>query len=168
MRGAAPGRLLIAAVALIVVGTSISAAAAVVPSSKSHSAWPEQNLKGPRTYARQVPRVVHKGLAPYLHAHKASSRLTLTLAFTGTLQAGANNTVERKPGTTHITGRPRAAVLSSKAQPRFAKSADEHGFRVTHLGRPADDSASAKTSTIQRVPTPRSATSSGRDSSTSA
>jgi hypothetical protein len=30
--------------------------------------------------------------------------LTLALTFTGDLQAGANNTVERKPGTTHITG----------------------------------------------------------------
>lgn len=28
----------------------------------------------------------------------------LNLTFTGDLQAGANNTVERKPGTTHITG----------------------------------------------------------------
>jgi hypothetical protein len=30
--------------------------------------------------------------------------VTLNLTFTGDLQAGANNTVERKPGTTHITG----------------------------------------------------------------
>ena len=30
--------------------------------------------------------------------------ITLNLSFTGDLQAGANNTVERKPGTTHITG----------------------------------------------------------------
>jgi hypothetical protein len=30
--------------------------------------------------------------------------VTLTLAFTGDLQAGAGSTVERKPGTTHITG----------------------------------------------------------------
>ena len=30
--------------------------------------------------------------------------VTLTLAFSGTLQAGANNTVIRAPGSTHITG----------------------------------------------------------------
>lgn len=30
--------------------------------------------------------------------------VTLNLTFTGDLQAGANDTVERKPGTTHITG----------------------------------------------------------------
>ena len=32
------------------------------------------------------------------------NQVTLTLTFTADLQAGANNTVERKPGTTHITG----------------------------------------------------------------
>jgi hypothetical protein len=30
--------------------------------------------------------------------------VTLTLSFTGMLQAGSGTTVERKPGTTHITG----------------------------------------------------------------
>ena len=33
-----------------------------------------------------------------------SGSVTLQLSFSGMLQAGAGSTVERKPGTTHITG----------------------------------------------------------------
>src|SRR5438045_4075156 len=94
MRGAALGRLLVAAVALIVVGTSISAAAAVVPSSKSHSAWPQRNLTGLRTYNRQVPRVVRNGLAPYLRAHEASSRLTLSFGLPLRDKAGLDRLIQ--------------------------------------------------------------------------
>lgn len=32
------------------------------------------------------------------------NKVTLALTFTGDLQAGAGNTVERKPGSTHVTG----------------------------------------------------------------
>ena len=35
---------------------------------------------------------------------KLDGDVTLTLAFTGELQAGASMTVERKPGSTHVTG----------------------------------------------------------------
>ena len=155
MRGAALGRLLIAAAALIVVGTSISAAAAVVPSSKSHSAWPQQNLKGLRTYARQVPRVVHKGLAPYLRAHKASSRLTLNFGLPLRDKAGLDKLIQAEAWTHRYPSRAELyrRFSPSKAQYNALRVwLTRHGFRVTHLGHDRlMISASAKTSTIQRV-----------------
>ena len=155
MRGAALGRLLVAAAALIVVGASISAAAAVVPSSKSHSAWPQQNLKGLRTYARQVPRVVHKGLAPYLRAHKASSRLTLNFGLPLRDKAGLDKLIQAEAWTHRYPSRAELyrRFSPSKAQYNALRVwLTRHGFRVTHLGHDRlMISASAKTSTIQRV-----------------
>jgi len=155
MRGAALGRLLVAAAALIVVGTSISAAAAVGSSSKSQSVWPERTLKGQRTYGRLVPRVVRNGLAPYLHAHKASSRLTLSFGLPLRNKAGLDRLIQEEAWTHHS---PTRAELYRRFSPSKAQYnalrlwLTRHGFRVTHLGRDRLlISASAKTSTIERV-----------------
>jgi len=43
-------------------------------------------------------------IGPYTMSGDLMGKVTLNLTFGGDLQAGANNTVERKPGTTHITG----------------------------------------------------------------
>ncbi|MGZ4308156.1 MAG: OmpL47-type beta-barrel domain-containing protein [Gaiellaceae bacterium] len=154
-RGAALGRLLIAAAALIVVGTSISAAAAVGQSSKSHSAWPQRNLTGLRTYNRQVPRVVRHGLAPYLHAHQASSRLTLNFGLPLRDKAGLDRLIQEESWSHSYPTRAElyARFSPSKAQYNALRVwLTRHGFRVTHLGRDRlMIAASAKTSTIQRA-----------------
>jgi photosystem II stability/assembly factor-like uncharacterized protein len=155
MRRAALGRLIIAAAALVVVGTSISAAAAVSSSSKTQSAWPQRSLKGLRTYNRQVPRVVRKGLAPYLRAHKGSTRLTLTFGLPLRDKAGLDRLIQEEAWTHTYPTRAELYRRFSPSQAQYRALRGwlvAHGFRVTHLGRDRLlISASAKTSTIERV-----------------
>src|SRR5215475_9214715 len=144
----------LAAALLLIVGTSISAAA-VRPARRTAPRWPQERLAGATVLKGQVPLVVRRGALRPTRPHARNARLSINFGLPLRNKAGLDRVIQQQALTHRYLSRKELYREFSPPQAQFnalRKWLVRNGFTIRHLGRDRlSIGASATTATVERA-----------------